>query len=95
MNDFQEYIYEVLKMNPKNGINIKWEKFINNSTIKKISLKYKYNSENLKKFYNFTLSLIKTSNENLKKYSCLDVVKKTYFSINIFNGINMKMNKLF
>lgn len=36
MNDFQEYIYEVLKMNPKNGINIKWEKFINNSTIKKL-----------------------------------------------------------
>lgn len=89
MNDFQEYIYEVLKMNPKNGINIKWEKFINNSTIKKISLKYKYNSENLKKFYNFTLSLIKTSNENLKKYSCLDVVKKPYFSINIFNGIKL------
>ena len=64
MNDFQEYIYEVLKMNPKNGINIKWEKFINNSTIKKISLKYKYSSEDLRKFYNFTLSLIKTSNEN-------------------------------
>ena len=46
MNDFQEYIYEVLKLNPKNGINIKWGKFINNYIIKKISLKYKYNSEN-------------------------------------------------